>query len=106
MLITDSDTTSLNSSMYAGYVQFGRRFQSLYDSKDRTLCPSDDQQFESMGATHLLYSILDSQEANPLFQSPISEDAKNIIDLGTGSGDWAIEVADRFPAGEPFMQVL
>lgn len=96
-LIGDSDTTSLNSSMYSGYIQHGRRYQSIFENKDRILCPSDEQQFESMGATHLLYAVLDSQEANPLFRSPIPDNAQNIVDLGTGNGAWAIDVAERYP---------
>ena len=46
---------------------------------------------------HHLHLIRDSQHANPLFRSPISSDAVNILDLGTGSGEWAVDVADRYP---------
>lgn len=54
-------------------------------------------QFESMAADHLQFSILDSERDNPLFYSPISPDAKHILDIGTGDATWAIEVADEFP---------
>lgn len=45
----------------------------------------------------MLMLILNSQLKNPLFRSPISEKAQNVIDLGTGSGDWALDMADKFP---------
>lgn len=41
--------------------------------------------------------ILNSQLKNPLFRSPLSDKAQNIIDLGTGNGDWALDCADKFP---------
>ena len=50
----------------------------------------DDKQFESMESGHLQYIILDSGRKNPLFRSPISGKAQNILDLGTGQGNWAI----------------
>ena len=30
--------------------------------------------------------------------APIHEEPQNILDLGTGSGIWAIETADRYPS--------
>lgn len=45
----------------------------------------------------MLMLILDSQRANPFFRSPISANAQQIFDLGTGLGDWALDVADRVP---------
>ena len=58
--------------------------------------PSDDAQFETMDAGHFLYLLLDSQEPNPLFHAPV-EDPRDILDIGTGSGTWAIDTADKFP---------
>jgi len=93
-----SETTSIASSMYAGYIENGRRYQTVRE--DKYWGPSDEQQFETMEAGHLLYQILDSQETNTLFRSPIPDTAQHIIDLGTGDGTWAIEVADRFPGSK------
>ncbi|KFY49318.1 hypothetical protein V496_10102 [Pseudogymnoascus sp. VKM F-4515 (FW-2607)] len=92
---TLSETTSIASSMYRGYIENGRRYQTV---KEGTYWgPSDEQQFETFEAGHLVYQILDCQEENILFRSPIPDNAQHIIDLGTGDGTWAVQVADRFP---------
>ncbi|OBT62535.1 hypothetical protein VE03_07387 [Pseudogymnoascus sp. 23342-1-I1] len=92
---TLSETTSIASSMYRGYIENGRRYQTV---KEGTYWgPSDEQQFETFEAGHLVYQILDCQEENNLFRSPIPENAQHIIDLGTGDGTWAVQVADRYP---------
>ncbi|KFY28414.1 hypothetical protein V493_02946 [Pseudogymnoascus sp. VKM F-4281 (FW-2241)] len=92
---TFSETTSIASSMYRGYIENGRRYQTVRE--DSYWGPSDEQQFETFEAGHLVYQILDCQEENTLFRSPIPENAQHIIDLGTGDGTWAVQVADRFP---------
>ena len=51
-----------------------------------------------METAHIVAMILESQQKNPLFLAPISETAQNILDIGTGSGVWAVDVADRLPS--------
>ena len=41
--------------------------------------------------------VMDSQESNPWFRAPISEDANHILDIGTGDGSWVKDVGERFP---------
>ena len=55
------------------------------------------EQVEVMETGHLTNTILDSQQKNPFFRSPISEKAQNVLDVGTGQGNWAIDVAQEFP---------
>lgn len=52
---------------------------------------------------HILMYILDYQRSNILFRSPISSKAQHIIDLGTGHGDWALDVADKYPSSKDAM---
>ncbi|KAJ5783116.1 hypothetical protein N7457_004890 [Penicillium paradoxum] len=91
-----SETTSIGSSIYQGMMENGRRYQTL--SSKEYLIPSDEQAFESYEAGHLVALVLDSARENPLFRAPIGQDPKHILDLGTGKGDWAIDVADMFPS--------
>lgn len=51
-----------------------------------------------MGTGHMVMCILDHNTPNALFRSPISKNAQNVLDIGTGQGDWAIDVADEFPS--------
>lgn len=86
--------------MYKGYYENGRRYQNV--SSNKYFQPSDDKQFEANEAAHMLCLILDSTKANPLFRSPISSHACHILDVGTGSGAWALDTADRFPESKRF----
>ncbi|KAJ5894943.1 hypothetical protein N7495_006634 [Penicillium taxi] len=90
-----SETTSIGSSIYRGLIENGRRYQTL--SNKEYLIPSDDQMFESYEVVHLLTMVLDSERENPLFRAPIGNNPKHILDIGTGKGVWAIDVADMFP---------
>ncbi|KAJ6004699.1 hypothetical protein N7540_013068 [Penicillium herquei] len=98
-LITDdygdlsSDTTSVRSSLYRGLVEHGRRYQAI---KPNEYCfPADEKQFETYDAVHLVAVIADADQENPFFRSPVTP--KNVLDIGTGKGTWAIDVADFYP---------
>ncbi|KAJ5710038.1 hypothetical protein N7493_009630 [Penicillium malachiteum] len=93
-----TDTTSIGSSIYQGLISNGRRYQSLRNKE--YIIPSDELQFETYEAGHLVDMILNYHKENPLFSSPIGknpDDSMNILDIGTGKGTWAMDVADRYP---------
>ncbi|KAJ5833918.1 hypothetical protein N7474_002229 [Penicillium riverlandense] len=90
-----SETTSIGSSIHRGILANGRRYQAL-SAKDYII-PSDEQQFESYEAGHLVTLMLDLDRENPFFRAPIVDSLQNILDIGTGKGSWAIDVADMFP---------
>lgn len=50
-----------------------------------------------MATSHLVSLVYDKDEAEPLFRSPIPSTATRVLDIGTGEGSWAIDVADKFP---------
>ncbi|KAJ5253238.1 hypothetical protein N7489_003648 [Penicillium chrysogenum] len=100
----ESQTTSIGSSINRGLVENGRRYQTL--RPEEYFIPSDDQQFESYQAGHLVALATHPDEMNPLFLSPIgysptavplNKRPQHILDIGTGNGTWAIDVADIFP---------
>ncbi|KAJ6088106.1 hypothetical protein N7499_004288 [Penicillium canescens] len=91
-----SETTSIGSSIYRGLMENGRRYQTLRN-KDYIL-PSDERQFEAYEAGHLVALIMESERENPFFLSPIGNSPQHILDIGTGRGTWAIDVADTFPS--------
>lgn len=39
---------------------------------------------------------MDCRQQNPLFRSPLSSSSPQILDLGTGTGGWAVDVADPY----------
>ena len=45
----------------------------------------------------VVYRLLDNGQENPLFRSPIPENATHILDIGCGEGSWPIDVADHHP---------
>lgn len=59
--------------------------------------PCDEQEQTRLAITHQCFtSVLNGQLS---FQN-IPRSAKRILDIGTGTGDWAIAVAERFPETE------
>lgn len=86
----------MSSSIYRGFIENGRRYQASH-ADHPYFSPSDDQQFEAIEMVHIVFTVMDSQEPNPLFRSPIGPDAKHIIDIGCGEASWAIDVSDQNP---------
>jgi methylase of polypeptide subunit release factors len=43
---------------------------------------------------------------NKLFWSPIGDSPQKVLDLGTGTGIWAIDFADMYPSAEVARLIL
>ena len=57
--------------------------------------PVDMQERERLSLQHEMYSlVLDGNT----FLAPIDDRPQKILDLATGTGEWAVDVADRYPA--------
>ncbi|KAJ5153940.1 uncharacterized protein N7500_009379 [Penicillium coprophilum] len=89
-----SETTSIASSIAKGRLENGRRYQSM--KEDDYWSPSDDQQFEAFEIGHMVFLVLDNHRENPLHHAPIGKSPKHILDIGTGKGTWAIDMADMY----------
>ncbi|KAK1777081.1 S-adenosyl-L-methionine-dependent methyltransferase [Copromyces sp. CBS 386.78] len=85
-------STSATSSIYAHTYEHGRRYQSYKNS--RYPIPNDDAELSREDMKHaMLLELLDGQ----LALAPLEKNPQNILDIGTGTGIWAIDAGDRWP---------
>ncbi|GME65228.1 methyltransferase domain-containing protein [Neofusicoccum parvum] len=91
-----SYSQSLTSSVTAYPVEHGRRYHAYKDGS--YFMPNDESEQDRLDLMHhLLMITLDRK----LYLAPLKEEnLKRILDVGTGTGIWAIEMADRFPNAE------
>ncbi|KAF9878728.1 mRNA 3'-end-processing protein YTH1 [Colletotrichum karsti] len=88
-----NSTASITSSILEYRTIQGRRFHSeRHDTKYFT--PNDDQQSESVDITHHYLNILLDDK---LYLAPIDENVEKVLDVGTGTGIWAMDFADEHP---------
>ncbi|KAH6888676.1 S-adenosyl-L-methionine-dependent methyltransferase [Thelonectria olida] len=91
-----SSTTSLSASILDYRKLHGRTYQN-FNTGTEYWGPNDERQNEALDLTHhMLYIALDDK----LFLAPIGENPQRVIDIGTGTGIWAIDFADQFPSAE------
>ncbi|KAF5585568.1 zinc finger transcription factor ace1 [Fusarium pseudocircinatum] len=94
---SESSTASVSASILEYRRSQGRTYHSDKFTANYFF-PNDDQQVESMDLTHHYLTLLLDGE---LFLAPFKIDSINrVLDVGTGSGIWAIEFADRYPNTE------
>ncbi|KAH6963278.1 S-adenosyl-L-methionine-dependent methyltransferase [Fusarium avenaceum] len=96
-----SDAESSTASVSASILEYRRSQGRTYHSDKFTtnyFLPNDDQQLESVDLTHHYLTILLDEK---LFLAPVKEEKlQKVLDVGTGTGIWAIEFADRYPNAE------
>ncbi|KAG6070039.1 hypothetical protein E4U16_007182 [Claviceps sp. LM84 group G4] len=93
-----SEDKSFTTSIASSILQYRQIHGRTYHSDKFTanyFIPNDDQQLQSEEICHhFLTILLDDQ----LFLAPLEKDKiHRVLDVGTGSGIWAIEFADQFP---------
>ncbi|KAA8909859.1 S-adenosyl-L-methionine-dependent methyltransferase, partial [Sphaerosporella brunnea] len=91
----DTSTASLSSSIQQYVFENGRRYHAYY-GVDKNPLPTDEAEQDRMDLHHeMLLKLLDGR----LYLAPL-KDPQRILDVGTGTGIWAIDMADKFPAAE------
>ena len=89
----DGATCSINESLKEYPFHFNRRYHKYKEGSYPF--PNDDQEQERMNTQFIL---IKQAQGSRLFFAPV-QDARNILDVGTGTGIWAIALADseQFP---------
>jgi SAM-dependent methyltransferase len=89
-----SFTTSLKSSAFDYRYELGRRYHSYREG--RHFLPNDEQEQDRMDLLHSQMMLLLD---NNLYFAPIKNPGR-VLDLGTGTGIWAIDFGDAHPESQ------
>ena len=87
----ESETASLTSSIMAGRYENGRRYHAYQEGK--YLFPDDEQEQDRLD---IKYASLQLVFKDKVLFTPL-ENPQQILDIGTGTGIWAIDAGEKFP---------
>ncbi|POR39313.1 Uncharacterized protein TPAR_00479 [Tolypocladium paradoxum] len=90
-----SSTVSLSESIFDYRNIHGRTFQSSKTTE--YWGPNDDRQNNGLDIAHHFITMLKNDR---LFLAPIGHTPTKVLDVGTGTGIWAIDMADAYPSAE------
>ncbi|KAM3517339.1 hypothetical protein MY4038_010315 [Beauveria bassiana] len=88
-----SGSTSAESSVRDYMYENGRRYHRFREGAYNF--PNDDVEQEREDMKHAMVKLLCGQK---LFFAPIGDNPQQILDIGTGTGIWVIEMGDQFPS--------
>ncbi|RMD41164.1 hypothetical protein DV735_g3953, partial [Chaetothyriales sp. CBS 134920] len=89
----ENETQSLTSSIFDFRYENGRRYHAFRDGE--YWCPNDERANAQLDIGHHIYLMLLD---NRLFLAPIGPEPQRVLDIGTGTGIWAIDFADAYPS--------
>ncbi|KAJ4106121.1 hypothetical protein QSH57_014374 [Fusarium oxysporum f. sp. vasinfectum] len=89
------DNLDANDSLYHSTYENGRRYHAFREGTYPV--PNDEDEQDRMDLVHHVYSILLDGK---LHLAPIDDNPQRVLDLGTGTGIWAIDFADEHPSAE------
>ncbi|PGH07447.1 hypothetical protein GX51_01748 [Blastomyces parvus] len=90
----ESETTSVTSSIYKYRLEHGRRYHGYKDGA--YYAPNDEKANEVLDIAHHSYLLMLKKK---LYLAPIEKPQK-VLDLGTGTGIWAIDFAEEHPQAQ------
>jgi len=88
-----SATTSLSESVTNYKYENGRRYHAFREGSWPVA--NDEKQQNQMDLFHHVYSL---RLNGDLYLAPIGDNPQKILDVGTGTGIWAIEIGDMHPS--------
>ncbi|KAF8446672.1 S-adenosyl-L-methionine-dependent methyltransferase [Kalaharituber pfeilii] len=87
---------SLANSNPSSLVEICRRYHAYY-GVDKTVIPNDEEEQSRLDLHHEIFlTMMDGK----LHLAPIDPTPQKILDVGTGTGIWAIDMADMYPSAE------
>jgi ubiquinone/menaquinone biosynthesis C-methylase UbiE len=88
-----SSTMSLTDSIFSAIEENGRSYHSFKDGK--YVLPNDEREQDRLDLQNHLFGLtLDGK----LHLAPIDPNPQNVLDIGTGTGIWAIDFANMYPS--------
>ncbi|KAK5202948.1 hypothetical protein LTS03_009624 [Exophiala xenobiotica] len=91
-----SDLTSLKSSVMNYEYENGRRYHGYQAGK--YMLPNDDKEQERLDVLHHVFRL--TLGGALCRTAPELNDPDMILDIGTGTGIWAVDMGDEFPSAE------
>ncbi|KAE9986155.1 hypothetical protein EG328_006418 [Venturia inaequalis] len=88
-------TLSLRESLYSGVDENGRKYHKYKEGS--YILPSDDTELDRLDLQHQLFLMTTDYK---LHLAPIKERPEWVLDIGTGTGIWAIDFAAEYPDTE------
>jgi hypothetical protein len=92
-----SSSSSLASTVTSFRTMYGRRYHAFDDNA--YWLPNDDMEISRLDLQHLVWKL---SLNGRLHIAPVPDDVHRVVDLGTGTGKWAIEFSDAHPSATVF----
>ncbi|KAL1962671.1 hypothetical protein VTN77DRAFT_9305 [Rasamsonia byssochlamydoides] len=92
---TASYVSSLSSSIKDYKYENGRRYHAYHEGA--YIAPNDEEEQDRIDLLHHIYLLM---LGGRLYLAPIGNNPQRVLDLGTGTGIWAIQFADDHPSAQ------